>query len=501
MAEVRTTLDVFQYFKTWGINTLSRDYYRRIDEWMSWYRGNVAGFTFYRMYTGHGNYVRQRRHSLGMAKQVCEDMANLLLNERVTMVLSDSRTGDFVHRVLQSVGFDQLGNRYQERKAACGTVAYVPYIAAREIDPVTGLVMDGAIKMRYATAQNIYPISWDNGKITEVAFAFWVTYLQQTYLHMQLHQLDGGGEYVITNKILAVVPGSTTGTELTEAEWRQLPPFAEIDGLLYTGSREPQFVIDRLNIVNNAMAEGDDCPLGVALFANSIDTLRKIDTEYDSYANEFILGRKRILAKPEMLQDDNGNPVFDANDTVFYLLPEDDGGAEGKPLQEINMELRTQDHSRAINDDLNFLSLKCGFGSRHYRFDGREIKTATEVISENSDLYRTVCKHEIPLRAALTELARIIIRLGIALGQPLDPAADITIHFDDSIIEDKAAERQTDREDVALGALGLAEYRAKWRGETIRQAAAHLPHTNTAREPATAPPAAGAGREGAATKP
>ena len=61
----------------------------------------------------------------------------------------------------------------------------------------------------------------------------------------------------------------------------------------------------------------------ISLFANSIDILRKIDTEYDSYANEFGLGRKRIFVAPEMLTDENGNKVFDENDTVFYSLPEE----------------------------------------------------------------------------------------------------------------------------------------------------------------------------------
>ena len=33
--------------------------------------------------------------------------------------------------------------------------------------------------------------------------------------------------------------------------------------------------------------------------------------------------------------------------------------------------------------------------------------------------------------------------------------------FDDSIIEDKESERNTDRQDVSIGAMSLVEYRAK----------------------------------------
>lgn len=106
------------------------------------------------------------------------------------------------------------------------------------------------------------------------------------------------------------------------------------------------------------------------------------------------------------------------------------------------------------------------------------MKTATEVISENSDMYRMLKKHEIILEDVLKELIQIIIRLGVVLGNDLNQDSEITIDFDDSIIEDKSAERQQDRQDVSMGVMPLAEYRAKWYGETEEEAAANLPEQN-----------------------
>ena len=40
---------------------------------------------------------------------------------------------------------------------------------------------------------------------------------------------------------------------------------------------------------------------------------------------------------------------------------------------------------------------------------------------------------------------------------------------------DAEAERQTDRQDVAMGVMSLAEYRSKWYGETLEEAAKNLP--------------------------
>lgn len=133
------------------------------------------------------------------------------------------------------------------------------------------------------------------------------------------------------------------------------------------------------------------------------------------------------------------------------------------------------------SSSLNYLSLKCGFGTERYKFDCSGVKTATEVISENSDMYRMIKKHEIILEDVLEELVRIIIRLGIVLGNPLNPDTEITIDFDDSIIEDKEAERQSDRQDVSMGAMALFEYRMKYYGETEEQAKAAVqqPEDNT----------------------
>ena len=53
--------------------------------------------------------------------------------------------------------------------------------------------------------------------------------------------------------------------------FRKLKPFINMAKEMRTGSNEPQFVIDRLNIVNNADLTN---PMGVAIFANAIDILK-----------------------------------------------------------------------------------------------------------------------------------------------------------------------------------------------------------------------------------
>ncbi len=472
-------MDIFSYFRNKGIDTLDASFYRQIEVWRSWYNSNVKKFHRYKVYRGNGTHVNCTRYSLGMAKKVCEDMANLLLNERVTITIADNVTDVFVKQVLQDNTWGELGNEYQEWKAALGTVAYVVYVKDAVVDE-SGRMIGGTVGINYVEASNIFPTSWQNKVVTECIFAFHKTYKRKKYVHFQYHRLeDVPGEnrrqYVIENMVVENTTGA--GKELTPDEWGEIPAFSGLTERIETGSDQPLFIIDRLNMVNNADEDATN-PMGMALFANSVDVVRKLDLEYDSYANEFSLGRKRIFVAPEMLSTQNGEAVFDPQDTVFYELPEDyfKNSESKEALHEVNMELRIEEHSQAINDDLNYISLRCGFGTNRYRFESGGVKTATEVISENSDLYRTLQKHELVLERVLIQLIQTIIRVGISIGiSGLDENTDIVIGFDDSIIQDKQSEREEDRKDVAMGAMGVDEYRAKWRGETLEEARKNLP--------------------------
>lgn len=456
-----------------GYDTLNSGFYTLIDTWKSWYIGSVRKFHRYKMWNGK-EHVTCKRLSLGMAKKISEDIADLLLNERVQITIQDNNTSDFVMGVLNANNFFVVGNDYQERKAYTGTVAYVPYLNNIRIDK-NGDILTGSgdVKINYVSAENIYPLSWCNGYISECAFVFPKVIGTKKYNHIQIHKIEDD-EYIIENHVVENTTGA--GKEIPASEWNSLKGFESMAEYVRTGSKERQFVIDRLNIVNNWHS---DNPMGVAIFANSLDVLQGIDSIYDSYINEFTLGKKRIFVAPEMLgMDLYGNPVFDPDDVIFYQLPEGFLKDGGKPIESVDMEIRAEQHEKGINDSLNMLSMKCGFGQNHYRFENGSIQTATQVISENSDMFRSINKHELILEPVLKELIRIIARLGKVIGVSVNPETEIVVDFDDSIIEDKQAERQSDRQDVSMGVMSLAEYRAKWYGEAEEEAEKKLPEVN-----------------------
>ena len=412
----------------------------RLNLWRSWYEGNVSHFHSYRVYNGQKR-VLCRRASLGMAKKICEDWANLLMNERVRIRLEGEREQRFIDGVLRDNRFFLMANRLQEQKAALGTAAYVPRVT------------DGRIRIDFPSAEGILPLSWENGRVTDCAFASGRRQGNRELLYLQVHH-RAGESYRIENLLF-----ETDGERLERVNLTEAPGFAGIPETVDSGRAERGFVLDRMNIVNNLDPAS---PMGLSVFANALDQLRGADVAYDSYVNEFILGKKRIMVKPEATKDFDGAPLFDADELAFYILPEDSGNES--IIKEIDMTLRTAEHHEGIQDMLNLLGLKCGLGEQHYRFEKGSVLTATQVISENSVLYRNVRRHELVLEAALKELTGILLRLGndhFSLGLRED--AEVTVDFDDSIIEDKSRDFERDCRMLELGVIGKEEFRERWK--------------------------------------
>lgn len=450
-----------------GYTTIPDSFYSKAYEWKSWYQGDVKGFHNYTVQNGE-RQVKCRRYSLGMGKKLCEDWANLLMNEKVQITLEGQKEQDFIDLVLTENNFTVKANEMQEMKSALGTVAYVPRVIGQEISESGDIVPGNAsgIVLDYVTIENIYPLSWQNGYISECAFSSEVTRGGKDYLYLQIHRREDNGNYVIENRIYRY-----DNEQLADEQLVNVKGFENIPPVVHTGSDKRQFVIDRPNIANNVNYL---LPTGIAVYANAIDVLQGVDIAYDSYVNEFKLGKKRIMVKPSAAQYLDGTPAFDPDDVVFYVMPEDT--EDGAVVTPIDMTLRTAEHNTGIQDQLNILSSKCGFGETYYRFDGGSVATATQVISENSTMFRTIKKMEIVLEQALVELCRILLRLGnTAMNAGLNEDVEISIDFDDSIIEDKQTDFSRDMQLLNAGIMNDWEFRMRWMNEDEETAKAALP--------------------------
>lgn len=458
-------MNVIEKLKGLGFTTIEESWYSYIDLWEKWYKGPVAGFHDYCVWNGQKK-VKMSRYSLGMAKKVCEDWANLLMNEKVAITLEGDAEQEFVDEVFQANGFETAMNELQERGAAAGTYAVVPRVVKASLNDRGDIVDGGGIVLDYVTAENIFPLAWTGRTITECAFASVVNSDGKKYLYLQTHIIKDG-TYEIQNYIFDATNGSLQPAKFEDVRGYE----AVTDKPIRTGSDKPQFVIGRYNIVNNL---ADNNPMGISVYANAIDQIKGVDIVYDSYVNEFILGKKRVMVKPAATKNLDGENVFDPNDVCFYVLPEDIN--DGEVIQPIDMDLRTESHEQGIQTALDLLSAKCGFGEQHYKFNSGNVTTATQIVSENSTLFRTIKKHELILEKLLIDLCQTILRMGNTyMNKGLNEEVEINIDFDDSIIEDKTADQAKVYQMLSAGLMKPEEARSILMNEDIDTARKALP--------------------------
>ncbi len=397
-----------------GYEVISPDYYENIYNWINWYKGELDSFHKYRMYNGF-QFIDKKRASLKMPKRVSEEWSSLLYNDKVCITV-DEKNQSFLDEMLVNNKFDYKFSEVLEKSFALGTGALVEY---KDIN--------GKAKIDYIIAPMIFPLRQENGEIIDCAFGS----VKGDSIYLNIHT-ENDGIYTIQNKIYKKINNKYTEQAVDDMEESY-------------NSSVKMFQIVKPNIANNIDLF---TPFGISVFENALDQNKAIDMTYDSLKNEFDLGKKRLFLRSETLTskivvsvDENGNsvsseiPIFDREQTEFFALP---GEKEDDLITEINPQLRITEHIDGLQTELNLFSDSCGLGPDRFIFkDGTVYTNSTQVISTQSKLYKNIVNHEKLLRYTLVEMVRAL--MFIAKGSEYKD--DITINFDDSIIEDSKETR------------------------------------------------------------
>lgn len=381
--------------------------YDRIDEWHTWYR-NAAGHCA----PDRAPENNQECRGLGMAKRVCEDWADLLLNEGTSV-----KAGTFdvrLNQILEENNFTVRAKHMLEMAFALGTGAFTEYH-----DP------DGNIRIDCIRGDRICPITWERDKVTECAFGSSKAVNGKTYIYVQIHRkgLAANGEnselYYIENKYLDAETGEAAA----------LP--AGMQEVVPTGYDKPTFQIITPDLVNS---QDPDSPMGSSVFADAIDLIGGCDLIYDSYMNEYILGRKRLLvpysaARMQTQNEGDTRLVFDPSETVYFTMPGEQ--AQDQKLSELDMGIRTAEHEQGLQKCLELLSLKCGMGPGWYRLKDGRVKSERGAMPDKTDLHRNLQKHKLPVKAAVTAMVKCLYFLENGTGE-----IGVEVHFDETILEE-----------------------------------------------------------------
>ena len=425
-----------------------------IDSWKSWYKGNVADFHNYFIYNGKRK-VTQKRFTMNMAKEISEDWSDILWSEKCAISMPNEQSQEQFNELIENLDLYSLINQSIERSGALGTEGAV--VSVYDIvENEDGMVLDvsnAKTRIDLVDVDWIFPLSWTNKGVEECAFGS-VEYIKgKKHIVLSVHILNDAGNYIIKNHLFSETNGNLT--EIIDVD----NTLKEFD----TKSNVKWFSIFKPLLTNNLFANN---PFGIPHFANAIDNLKAVDISFDALKNEIQDGRKRIFARADMFNYDDGEQklVFDPNDTTVYQLPS--GATKDDLIQSDSEQLRTSQQIETLNMNLNILGNKVGFGENHYHFDGTNLSTATAVVSSNSKLFRRKKKLEIGYESAIYDLIKAVAYASSQFGTYNINTEDMVIRFDDSIIEDKEAEANRAMREVQQKLISKVEYRMQVKGET-----------------------------------
>lgn len=426
-----------------------------IEQWKSWYVGDVKSFHNYFIYNGKKK-VNQKRFTMNMAKEISEEWADILWSEKCNISLENDQSQEKVNELINELDLYVLINNAIEKSGALGTEATVVsvYDIIENEDGMTLDVSNAKTRIDLVDVDWIFPLSWTNKGITECAFGS-VEYIKgKKHIVLSVHLIDEKtGNYKIKNHLFSESNGNLT--EIVDVD----NTLKEFD----TKSNVKWFSIFKPLLTNNLFSNS---PFGIPYYANAIDNLKAVDISFDALKNEILDGRKRTFVRADMFSYDDGQQklVFDPNDTTVYQLP--NGATKDDLIQSDSDDLRTDKQINTLNTQLNMLGKKCGFGENYYHFDGQSLQTATQVVSSNSKMFRRKKKLEVGYESAIFDLFNAIAYASSTFGKYNINADGLKITFDDSIVEDKEAESNRALRELSAHVLSKSEYRQKIFGET-----------------------------------
>jgi A118 family predicted phage portal protein len=355
--------------------------------------------------------------TLNTAKVLCDEFSNMSFSEKTEIIISDERIQEYINGVLDA-------NRFYSKMPAFLSLMY-----ALGGGVIKCYAVDGTPVIDYLPADCFVPTAYSNRGITAGAFRS-VSFIKNRYYSLFEYYNGGRVEY----KLFRSPVQGQLGEECPLSElYERLPSSVDY------GTDVPMFAYF-FPAVSNNLAIGS--PFGLSVFANSESTLKALDIAFDSFSREFILGRKRIIVPSSCVRTvvdaDTGQPVryFDSDDEVYQALSV--GQDQEMPkISDNTVSLRIEEHVGAINAYLNTLCAQTGLTSGTLAFDREGLKTATEIVSENSKTYRTIRADKNLIEESLVQVVHALTALGEYLGLiPQGIEYECSVAFNDGIIED-----------------------------------------------------------------
>nr|WP_281734321.1 phage portal protein [Streptococcus lutetiensis]DAJ20700.1 MAG TPA: portal protein [Siphoviridae sp. ctWYg3] len=421
---------------------VSQEEYSRIQHNLTYYQSKFDDVEYI---NSEGDVKRRKFNHLPIARTASKKIASLVYNEQAEITSDNKSVDEFISYTLDNDRFNKNFERYLESGLALGGLAMRPYVDGDRIrvafvqapvflplqsntqDVSNAAILTKAIKSE--GRNNVY--------YTLVEFHEWVT-------------ADGNEQgstkdksyYRITNELYKSDISDALGQRVNLSElYPDLEPvtmFKDLSRPLFTYLKTPG--------MNN---KDINSPLGLSIFDNAKTTIDFINRTYDEFMWEVKMGQRRVII-PEQLtkltaQREDGSITFkrrfETDQNIYTQLG--GGDMDANSIKDITTPIRSNDYITAISEGLKLFEMQIGVSAGMFSFDGKSMKTATEVVSENSDTYQMRNSIAALVEQSIKELCVSICELGKATGLykgEIPELEDISVNLDDGVFTDRNAE-------------------------------------------------------------
>ena len=255
-------------------------FYNDMYSWTEVYKGKPYWNTVKRS----GLYKKglRRMNLLNAGKTLCDELSVLCFAEQVEIACDNEQYKEYIDKVMNEQGFWK----------------HVPELIARSFAEGGGVlreyVKDGKICVNYISGADFLPLSWDNKRITSAVFRSSLVKGKVFYTIFERQTLLPDGKNRTETFLFKSNSETAVGERCPLSElFGDAPDFVDSEIPM------PTFQYFRPDVANNAEFY---VPLGISVYANALDTLKALDVAFDSFAREFVLGKKRIIVPSSCVQ-------------------------------------------------------------------------------------------------------------------------------------------------------------------------------------------------------
>lgn len=357
-------------------------------------------------------WLNKEVKSLHVAKTICEKVAKAATIELKTKV-DDVEINNVYQRFIKNI---RTNTEYALGK---GGMFFKPFYS------------NGKIKISCIQADKFIPTKFDStGELLGAIFIDQITRGNVIYTRLEYQELNDTTLAIKNKAYKSTIHNSNTlGSKISLSqvqEWKNIQEEIQINDVnrLLGG----YFRIPIANPIDNTS------PMGVAIFANAIDTLEEIDKQFSRTLWEYEGSELAVdVDATAFRKDKNGKDILPKGKERLYRKL--DFGDE-KSWNVFSPTIRDTSLFNGLNELLRQCESQCGlaFGTIS-KIENIE-KTATEIKSSKQDYYVTVSDIQGALQTALEDLVYSIDILMSLYGIKHKVEADVSFDWDDSILVD-----------------------------------------------------------------